>query len=129
MNLFARSRAQLNLSPGERAFLKLIEGFVVAGVVAALPIVAQLLAQQSVNWADVARLAGGTFAVAALMAAAKYYKAQGDIPLEETIALAAGKVAHATGTGMNDVKVLATPLPTIPTPPTNVTGSFTASTP
>lgn len=109
MSLFARARAQLNLSPAERALLKLVEGFVLAGIVAALPVVSQLLAQQSVNWPDVARLAGGTFAVAALMAASKYFKAQGDLPLEEVVSAAADHVASAAG--LNDVKVPATPVP------------------
>jgi len=127
-SLFARARAQLNLSPGERAALKLVEGYVLAGAVAALPVVSQLLAQQTIVWAHVLRLAGGTFAVATLMAVSKYYKAQGDVPLEETVSAVADHIANATGlferkrpganhiasaAGLNDVKTLATPLPSV----------------
>jgi hypothetical protein len=122
MSLFARARAQLNLSPGERALLKLVEGAVLAGIVAALPVVAQLLAQQRVNWTEVARIAGATFAVAALMALAKFYKAQGDQPLEEVVSLAASTLAQKAG--VSDVKV-----PFAPPPVPQTTLSTTSTTP
>src|SRR5258708_813452 len=81
MSIFAKARAGANLSPAQRALLKLIEGFAIAGVVAALPVLALALGQESVNWTAVGRVALGTFSTAALMAAVKYLKAQGDAPL------------------------------------------------
>lgn len=110
MQTFTRARQGLNLTPGERALLKLLEGFVMAGVVAVLPIVAPALAQQSVNWTLVAHTAMGTFAVAVLLAVAKFYKAQGDAPLAQPLAALATTVASdvANLPGMpNAVKQLA----------------------
>ena len=88
-NLFALARIGANLTPGQRAFLKLVEGFCVAGVVAATPVVASLLSRQGVAWQDVARIAVAAFLTAALLAASKYYKAQGDAPLSQVLTLAA----------------------------------------
>ena len=62
-NLIQRARAGMALTPAERALLRLLEGLLCAALVAAAPIIAQALSQQSVNWGDVAR--------AALAAAAK----------------------------------------------------------
>lgn len=81
MNVFAQAHNHLNLTPGQRAFLKLVEGFCVAGVVAVLPFISQALAAQSINWAQVLRTAAATFSVAALLAVTKYLKAQNDPPL------------------------------------------------
>ena len=81
MTVFAKAQNNLNLTPGERAFLKLVEGFVVAGIVAALPIISQALAAQSINWAQLLRTAAATCSVAALLAVTKYLKAQNDPPL------------------------------------------------
>ncbi|HLJ80635.1 MAG TPA: hypothetical protein VKT52_04045, partial [Ktedonobacterales bacterium] len=81
MNIFAQARNNLNLAPSQRAFLKLVEGFIVAGIVAVLPFISQALAAQSINWAQVLRTAAATFSVAALLAVTKYLKAQNDPPL------------------------------------------------
>ncbi|HLZ24407.1 MAG TPA: hypothetical protein VKQ30_20020 [Ktedonobacterales bacterium] len=81
MNVFAQARNNLNLTPGQRAFLKLVEGFIVAGIVAALPAISQALAAQSINWSQIVRTAAATFSVAALLAVTKYLKAQNDPPL------------------------------------------------
>ena len=107
MSIFAKARKGLNLSPAERAALKLIEGFIIAGIVAALPVLSQLLGQSSVNWASVGRIALGTFATAALMAAIKYLKAQRDTPLAEPLAAVLTGAAQevAARTGLNDVKL------------------------
>src|SRR5258708_29185240 len=93
MGVFAKARAHESLTPTQRAFRKLVEGFIIAGVVAALPVLSLALGQDSVNWAGVGRVALGTFATAALMAAVKYCKAQGDPPL------AAALTTVATGVG------------------------------
>ena len=107
MSLFSKANAGLSLTPGERAALKLVQGFILAGLVAALPVLAQLLAAQTVNWSDVARIAGGTFAVAVLMAVAKWFSAQGDTPLDAPLAAVAENAATqiATATGLNAAKV------------------------
>lgn len=98
MSVFQQSRAGLNLSPAARAFLKLCEGFLVAGIVAASPVVAQLLGQQSVNWSQTLRLAGAAFAVAVLLAVVKYCKAHMDAPLAAPIAALAGDIGQSIAT-------------------------------
>ncbi len=81
LTLTQRARARLALTPAERALLRLMEGLLCAGLVAAAPIVAQALGQQSVNWGDVARAALAAAATAILLALTKYARAQGDPPL------------------------------------------------
>lgn len=122
MSLFQRAWAGLNLSPAERAWLKLIEGFILAGIVAALPAVAELLSAGTVDWATVGRTALGTFAVAVLMAAVKYCKAHGDSPLAEPLGQVLTGVATQIGnaTGLNEPKqgvVLPPAEPVVITPP------------
>lgn len=68
----------LPLTPGQRAFLKLLEGFAVAGLVAAGGIAASLIGSGSVDLLAMGRAALAAFAVAFIMAAVKYYKAHGD---------------------------------------------------
>lgn len=81
MNIFAKANNNLNLTPGERAILRMSETFVVAGIVAALPVISQALAAQSINWSLMLRTAAATFSVAVLLAVTKYLKAQNDPPL------------------------------------------------
>ena len=80
-SLWRRARAYAGLTPGERALLRLGEGLLCAGIVAALPILAQALAQQSVNWNDVGRAALAAAATAILLALNKYLRAHGDPPI------------------------------------------------
>lgn len=84
MTTLAKARANLNLTPAERAFLKLVEGSIVAGIIAALPVIAQALATQRIDWAQALRTTIATFAVAGLLAVTKYLKAQNDPPLAVT---------------------------------------------
>ena len=106
MSIFAKAHKGINLSPAERALLKLVEGFIVAGIVAALPTIPMLLGQANIDWAAVGRIALGTFATAALMAAVKYLKAQRDMPLAEPLAAVLTGAAQqvAARTGLNDAK-------------------------
>ncbi len=67
-SLVQRARAYAGLTPGERALLRLGEGLLCAGIVAALPILAQALGQQAVNWGDVGRAALAAAATAILLA-------------------------------------------------------------
>lgn len=84
MGIFGRARAYLTLTPGERAFLKLVGGIASTAVVAALLAVAQMLSgtpPDAVRWPVVLHVAAGAFAAALWAALAKYYKAHGDPPL------------------------------------------------
>jgi hypothetical protein len=84
MGVFARARANLTLTPGERAFLKLVGGLAGTAVVAAVLAAAQVLAgtpPDAVRWPVVLHVAAGAFAAALWTALSKYYKAHGDPPL------------------------------------------------
>ncbi|HEV2236859.1 MAG TPA: hypothetical protein VGR57_09400 [Ktedonobacterales bacterium] len=86
MGMFARARANLNLTPAERALLRLVKLCLVAGLVAALPILAQALSGQALDWATVGRTALAAFSVAALGALLKWLTSQADAPLPDTSA-------------------------------------------
>ena len=80
-NMIQRAQAYGPLTPGERAVLRLAEGLACTALVAALPIVADALSRQGVNWGDVGRAALAAGVTAALLALSKYLRAQGDPPL------------------------------------------------
>jgi hypothetical protein len=82
-NLLRRARAHATLTPAERALLRLGEGLLCAGLVAALPVVAEALARQSVDWSAVGRAALAAAATAILLALNKYLNAHSDPPLTE----------------------------------------------
>lgn len=85
-SLWRRALAYTTLTPGERALLRLGEGLFCAGVVAALPIVADALGQQTVNWSDVWRAALAAAVTAMLLAVNKYVRAHGDPPISSDAA-------------------------------------------
>jgi hypothetical protein len=79
--VFARASAYQNLSPLERAALKLLGGVALAGVLAAASAVAQLLGGRSplqVDWLVAGQVALVAFVVGCCNAISKFYKAQGD---------------------------------------------------
>jgi hypothetical protein len=81
MNIFARSWQGLNLSPGERAFVKLAEGWLITALLAGSAIVYQLLMSGNADYAFILRSAGGAALLSALLAFKKYLAAQSDLPL------------------------------------------------
>lgn len=84
MGVFKRARAYVNLTPGERAFLKLVGGIAGTAVIAGLLAAAQVLAGTplgQVSWQVVLHVGAGAFAASLWAALAKYYKAHGDPPL------------------------------------------------
>ncbi len=85
-SLWRRAQAYTALTPGERALLRLVEGLVCAGIVAALPIIADALGRQAVNWSDVGRAALAAALTAILLALNKYLRAQNDPPLTGALA-------------------------------------------
>jgi len=78
------------------------------------------LGQANPDWAGIGRIALGTFATAALMAAVKYLKAQRNTPLAEPLAAVLEGAAEqiAARTGLNDVK-LGVALPTLSVAPSS----------
>ena len=96
MNIFAQAAAGKPLTPAQRATLKLIEGFFLAGLVAAVQVFAQYLSPDGyIDWPNVIHTAAIAGAVATLMAIAKYYKSHGD-PLLATVATTAAQSLEPT---------------------------------
>jgi hypothetical protein len=101
MNVFAQAQAGLSLTPGQRAFLKAVEGFAFAAITAAAVALFQLTSTGTINVARDWPFVAGAGAVAFLSAASKYYKAQGDAPLSSALGQAAAGVQKWAGA--NDV--------------------------
>jgi len=84
MSLFQRAITGLNLTPGERAFLKLLQGFLLAGVQSALLVAPSLIALNSGQPTLAAGGFGmmlGAFVHGVIAAYQKYASAKGDSPL------------------------------------------------
>src|SRR5690349_7034749 len=83
-SLLERAHLQMNLTPGERALLKIVEGLIVSAVIAGLVAAFPLVATQNVsaiNWTAVLSafvVAGGKTLYDGV---SKYFKAFGDGPL------------------------------------------------
>lgn len=92
MNLWVRAGKGLNLTPGERAFRKLVIGFLMTGGVAAFTTAAQLLATsgRSIDWRFVGVVSAVAGVIAIANAVSKWFTAQGDAPLADLTA----QVAH-----------------------------------
>lgn len=84
MNIFQRAHQGLNLSPEERAFLKLVKGFIITAAAAALSALAAVITNGA-TLHDSIVVVGVTFAVTLLNAAAKYFSANGQAPLGAVI--------------------------------------------
>ena len=117
MNVFSSAANGLSLTPGQRAFLKIVKGFVVSAVAAGLTAVAQLLsAGSAVDWQKVAVVGGVAFGTSLAFALDKYWTAQGDAPLG-TLAGEVGQMIE-TKAGANDT-VLPFTAPAVPAPTAN----------
>src|SRR5215467_8376729 len=82
MNLFSRAARNLNLTPGERAFLKLLKGWFYTAIAAGIAIGVQYVySNQVIDWQKLGYLIGGAVLVSLLTALEKYFTAQGDAPL------------------------------------------------
>lgn len=89
MNIFQRAQQGLNLTPAQRAFLKLVEGLVIAAIVTSIPIIGSAVAthlkEGSVDWGSIALFSLGTFSTVFAAAVVKYCKAHGDSPLAQLV--------------------------------------------
>lgn len=109
MTLFARARLNLNLTPAERALLRLLEGMligaVVAGAQAVLPLLndAALAAPENIAWGSALHTFMAAFVAALILAARKYLAAQADPALPAGSGPSATAAASPDGL-TNDVK-------------------------
>lgn len=88
MNIFQKAFAGVNLTPGERALLKLLQGFATAGVVSLLLAVPAVLSAKAGDPAITTASVGvmvGAFVHGFLAAWQKYVSAKGDAPLAGAI--------------------------------------------
>ncbi len=92
MSIFAKARAGLNLTPAERAFLKLVEGWVIAGALSALVAFVTAVTQPNPNWRVVLAITATAFVTATAFAALKYVKAHADPPLAAAVDAAAARL-------------------------------------
>jgi hypothetical protein len=98
-NIWTRARRYEQLTPGERAALRLIEGLIYVALVGAATAGAQYLASPAgsglgaIDWATVARVCIAGAAVALLMALAKYFKAHGDPALGDALGALSAQIA------------------------------------
>lgn len=106
LDLIGRAIHHEALTPSERAFLKLIQGFIITGIVAALSVLVDALTgdNQAITTATI-WLVVGTFIHAVLVAVAKYLSAQNDPVLQDAgtvvsdIANAVDERLQASGSG------------------------------
>jgi hypothetical protein len=80
-NVFTRSFQGLNLTPGERALVKLVEGWIFTALATGIAIAYQLLATGSHNYNQIALVAGGAAGLTVLNSWKKFLAAQTDLPL------------------------------------------------
>src|SRR5260221_8592327 len=92
MNIFSKARAGLNLTPAERALVKLVQGWIIAGLISAAVTFITAVSHPRPDWANVLRVSAGAFAVAALIAAHKYSTAHLDPPLAAAVDAAAPRL-------------------------------------
>lgn len=109
MNILSRAWQGLNLTPGERAFLKLLEGWIFTAVGTGVAIAYQMLATGNQDFQKITLVAGGAAGLTVLNALKKYLAAQTDLPLPEKV------VAQTTvDAAINQVEKVAQP--PVPTP-------------
>ena len=84
LSLLQRAHFYENLTPGERALLKIIEGLLVSAVIAGLVAAFPLLSTQnvaSINWTAVLSVFVAATGKTLYDGVSKYFKAFGDPPL------------------------------------------------
>ena len=89
MNIFQRAHAGLNLSPEERAFLKVVQGFAIVALVAAAGTLATVVSNGA-TFHDAVLAVAVSAGVATLLAVAKYFSANGQPALGAAIGTIAG---------------------------------------
>ena len=101
MNIFQKSAAGLNLTPGQRATLKLVQSFGNAGITAVLLALPMWLSAQDgkplLTWTG-AGIIAGVFVHGFMTAWQKYVSAKGDLPLAGAIGAVDATLGARLGT-------------------------------
>src|SRR5260221_3718244 len=114
MNIFSKARAGLSLTPAERTLLKLVQGWIIAGLISAAVTFITAVSQPHPDWANVLRVSAGAFAVATLIAAHKYFTAHLDPPLAAAVDAAAARLG-VSDYGNKPAPAVVMPGPAMPT--------------
>ena len=118
MNLFARAQQNLNLSPGERASLKLVKGIVVTALLAAVTAIYPLISTGSltaIDWKQVIAVASIAFTVQLITTLQKYLSAHLDPPLSTAVEALATDTLNTLG-AMGEKQGVTLPPPDDSTP-------------
>ena len=110
-SLFSQARQGFNLTAGQRAFLKLVQGFFLAAIqslLLAIPTVLLFKAGQPALAAGAIGTMAGSFIHGFLAAWQKYVSAKGDQPLAQTLGAVNSAVAVDFGIP-NDIKTEVVP--------------------
>jgi len=104
MNLFQKAAARLNLTPTERAILKLVESLLYVAAFNIIVAAAQYIQNnQQINWAFLLKLIIAQAILAVLLALSKYFKAQGDPAIAAAIDSEEQNLAKSAPAGVNPV--------------------------
>ncbi len=104
-SIFSQAWQGVNLTPAQRAFLKVFQGLVITAVTAGLLAGAQYVATNgTINWHNLLYLVLGAIVVTLGSGLSKYFTAQGDAPLamvtdNATSAIMTGLENDLTGPG------------------------------
>lgn len=109
MNIFAQAANNQPLTPAQRAFLKLVEGFLLSALLVAGQTFFQYAAVGAVDWQAALHTALIAGAVAFLLAVAKYYKSHGDPVIGALADTAAQAIESANPTLYNRAEAGASP--------------------
>lgn len=126
MNMFTKAAQGFNLTPAERAFLKLFKLWFYTALSTGVMAGAQyLLNNQQVNWTALLYIAGGAFLLSLLGALDKYWTAQGDVPLTMLTQAAEQRVQMYAAPPMISTPLRVPQVQQVPFPPVStVTQSF-----
>jgi hypothetical protein len=120
-HVFARSWKGLNLSPGERASMKFVEGVVFSAVGAGGAIAFQQLTSGSADYHQILPAAGGAALLTVVLSVKKYLAAQTDVPLADPSLVSVPNEVQAAPTSMPPSLLIPTPQAGgsyVPPPPT-----------
>lgn len=111
--LFHRNKMKADLTPGERAFLKLLQGFGYVVLINVFFAVFQYLnTHGTINWSDLLAFAGAQAALALALAIGKYFSAQGDITLGDLIDGVTDEVLHRVPSAIRPIDIpVSAPMP------------------